>query len=73
LALGEEGLIEEIRLPAARQLHFLELGFSAGEKVRFIRRSPWGDPLEVELLGVRLAIRRSDALSIRVCRLESPS
>lgn len=66
LALGQEVVIEEIRLPPERQLYFLELGFVVGETVRLIRKSPWGDPIEIELLGTRIAIRMSDALAIYV-------
>jgi len=65
---GDSGVIAEIRLPPERQLYLLEVGFLPGEEVRFIRRSPWGDPLEVEVLGVRLAIRREDAQAIFVNR-----
>ena len=73
LAPGETAIIESIALPPDRQLYFLELGFVAGEQVRYIRPSPWGDPLVVEILGIQLAIRLSDAQAIHVRRLESRS
>jgi Fe2+ transport system protein FeoA len=53
LELGEE---------AART--FLELGLTPGEKVRLIRSAPIGGPLEIEVLGYRLAIRTLDAQRI---------
>lgn len=40
----------------------LHLGFVPGAEVRLVRTAPLGDPVEVEIAGARLAIRR-DALS----------
>ena len=58
-------------MPAEQSLRFIELGFSPGEPVRFIRRSPLGGPLEVEVMGVRQGIRLSDAVRIRITREKS--
>lgn len=70
LAPGETGVVETVKLSPERHLYFLELGFTPGEEVRFIRTSPWGDPIEVEILGVRLGIRREEAQGIQVIRQE---
>ena len=70
LTPGETGIVEGIHLPEERQLHFLELGIVPGETLRYIRRSPWKDPIIVEVLGVQLAIRSSDASAIMVRRPE---
>jgi Fe2+ transport system protein FeoA len=37
-----------------------------GCHVRLVRRAPLGDPLEVELLGYRLAVRAKDVRKILV-------
>lgn len=44
----------------------LDLGFVPGTEVRVVRRAPLGDPVEYELRGYRLCLRRSEALQIRV-------
>ena len=44
----------------------LDLGFVPGTEVRVVRRAPLGDPVEYELRGYRLCLRRSEALRIRV-------
>jgi len=36
----------------------LHLGFVPGAKVRLVRTAPLGDPVEVEVAGARLAIRK---------------
>ena len=44
----------------------LDLGFVPGTDVRVVRRAPLGDPVEYELRGYRLCLRRSEALRIHV-------
>jgi ferrous iron transport protein A len=39
----------------------LDLGLVPGTAVEVIRRAPLGDPLEVELRGYRLCLRRSES------------
>jgi ferrous iron transport protein A len=50
--------------PIGRRL--LDLGFVPGTEVRVVRRAPLGDPVEYELRGYRLCLRRSEALRVRV-------
>lgn len=50
--------------PFRRRL--LELGFVAGARVRVVRVAPLGDPMEVQLHGYHLSIRRRDAASVLV-------
>lgn len=37
-----------------------ELGFVPGTQVEILRRAPLGDPIEVELRGYRVCLRRAD-------------
>ncbi|MBM3954949.1 MAG: ferrous iron transport protein A [Planctomycetes bacterium] len=50
--------------PAACRL--LELGLTPGVEVRVVRRAPLGDPVELELRGYRLSIRRTEARRVAV-------
>jgi ferrous iron transport protein A len=50
--------------PIGRRL--LDLGFVPGTEVRVLRRAPLGDPVEYELRGYRVCLRRSEALRIGV-------
>ena len=43
-----------------------ELGFVPGTAVHVLRRGPLGDPLELELRGYRICLRRSDLELVRV-------
>ena len=66
LAAGEGGILCQPRedIPIPRRL--LDLGFVPGTAVRVLRRAPLGDPLEIELRGYRVCLRRSqlDALVV---------
>lgn len=47
----------------------MELGLVPGTRVEVIRQAPWGDPLEIDVAGARLALRRSVAATVFVERL----
>lgn len=63
---GRSGVITGFDLTEDVVLKLMEMGLGKGRSIRFIRRAPLGDPLEVEILRYRLAIRRSEARGIRV-------
>ena len=44
----------------------LEMGFVPGTDVRVVGRAPLGDPLEIEVGGGRLSIRKAQAAAILV-------
>jgi len=50
-----------------RQL--LSLGLTPGVEIKMIRKAPLGDPMEFELLGFSLCLRRNEAdcVKIEVC------
>jgi ferrous iron transport protein A len=43
-----------------------ELGFVPGTMVSVLRRGPLGDPLELELRGYRICLRKTDLAAIHV-------
>jgi len=54
--IGDDGLA--IRL--------LEMGITPGTAVRVLGRAPFGDPLEIEVRGYRLSIRRAEAARVKL-------
>ncbi|MCW5892237.1 MAG: ferrous iron transport protein A [bacterium] len=50
-----------------------ELGFVPGTVVEVVRRAPLGDPIEVDLRGYRVCIRRADAATLRAATEDAPS
>ena len=45
-------------------------GFWPGTEITVIRRAPWGDPIQVRLRGLDLALRREEARCVRVEEVE---
>jgi Fe2+ transport system protein FeoA len=44
----------------------LEMGITRGVHVRFVRRAPLGDPIEIHLKGYRLMLRGTEARCIMI-------
>jgi ferrous iron transport protein A len=64
--MGTVGIVTELNLSDQVLWKFMEMGFAVGRRVRLVRRAPLGDPLEIELLGYRLAVRSRDVEGILV-------
>jgi len=43
-----------------------EMGIVPGVEVRLVKSAPFGDPIEVRVLGYKLALRRSEAAFVFV-------
>ena len=66
LAPGAAATVASVREDSPLGRRLLDLGFVPGTGVRVVRRAPLGDPVEFELRGYRLCLRRSEALQIQV-------
>lgn len=56
--------------PVSRRLK--EMGIVPGVSIRIVKTAPFGDPMEVRLLGYNLALRRSEAALVEVVPLARP-
>jgi ferrous iron transport protein A len=65
---GSAARVEAVDGACAIGRRLLDLGFVPGTDIRVVRRAPLGDPVEYELRGYRLCLRRSEALRIQVRR-----
>lgn len=66
LSIGERAQIVEIAGSDGISVRLLEMGMVPGSIVKLIGMAPLGDPLELELRGYRLSIRRSEAARVAV-------
>ncbi len=46
-----------------------EMGFVAGKQIQVIRFAPIGDPMEIDILGTKLSLRKAEAAYILVARI----
>jgi Fe2+ transport system protein FeoA len=66
LAPGEFGTVREVGGEAEIRHRLLEMGLTSGTRVRMIRIAPLGDPVELQLRGYRLSVRKSEAATVAV-------
>lgn len=67
---GEEVVILKIKGYGAFRKRITEMGFNRGATVKVIRYSPLKDPIEYELMGYHISLRRSEAKLIKVISTE---
>ena len=66
LELGEHARVAKINGSDQISQRLLEMGLTPGVDVSVIGVAPMGDPIELELRGYRLGVRRSEAARVVV-------
>ncbi|MCH7866554.1 MAG: ferrous iron transport protein A [Myxococcales bacterium] len=70
LEVGQSGeLVRDSEEGVPKRLR--ELGFVPGTRVTLVRRGALGDPIELELRGFRMCLRRRDLSGMSVMRIEN--
>ena len=66
LDMGDRGRIVRVLGSGEVSRRLLEMGITPGTEIRLLRAAPLGDPLEFEIRGYRLSLRRREAEQIDV-------
>lgn len=66
LKKNEEGVIIKVSGHGSFRKRITEMGFVRGKTVKVIKNAPLQDPVEYEIMGYRIALRRSEAELIEV-------
>lgn len=66
LKVGQSGRIVKNRTKGAIKQRFMDMGITKGVIVKVVKIAPLGDPIEVELRGYNLSIRKNDAKDIEI-------
>lgn len=66
LSLGQTAKVVQVAHAGLVTQRLMEMGVTPGVQMRYIGAAPLGDPLEYELRGYRLCMRRSEAEQIQV-------
>ena len=64
LKIGQSGTIDKVGGEGALRLRFLDMGLIPGTAVRLQKIAPMGDPIQIQVRGYELTIRREDARQI---------
>ncbi|NTU80965.1 MAG: ferrous iron transport protein A [Chloroflexales bacterium] len=64
ITVGQSGVIVALGVTGPLRRRLLALGIITGEIVTITRVAPLGDPLELEVKGYRLSLRKAEASQI---------
>ncbi len=70
VAVGGRAKIINVEGSDGIAIRLLEMGLTPGVDVGLIGTAPLGDPLELEIRGYRLSVRRSEAQRVEVENLD---
>jgi ferrous iron transport protein B len=70
LSTGEYGIITKVQGIGAFRKRIMEMGFIKGKKVLVIKNAPLKDPVEYNVMGYEVSLRRSEAALIEVMTIE---
>ena len=66
LAVGARGKVARIDEVDEVSCRLMEMGLTPGVEVLVVGVAPLGDPLELELRGYRLSVRKSEAARVEI-------
>ena len=64
LQIGKSAVVDTVGGSGALRQHFLDMGLIPGKKVTLQKIAPMGDPIQIQVRGYELTIRREDARKI---------
>ena len=73
LKIGQEAVIDEIQGTDSISMRLMEMGLLPGETISMTGRAPLGDPLEFQVTGIQLSLRKGEANRIHVRPVEATS
>jgi ferrous iron transport protein A len=65
LSVGQQARVAGVAGADDVSQRLMEMGLTPGTLVRLLGAAPLGDPLELELRGYRLSVRKSEAARVR--------
>ncbi len=66
MKVGDEAVVLKLTGEGQLRKRLLDLGITRGVRVTLIRMAPLGDPIEIELRGFRLTLRKHEATVVEL-------
>jgi len=66
IEVGSSAIVKHVRGNGVVSRRLMEMGIVPGVKLRIVKVAPFGDPIEIRILGYNLALRRNEADNIEV-------
>jgi ferrous iron transport protein A len=71
LAVGQAARVAGVEGTDEISIRLMEMGLVPGTELRVLGKAPLGDPLEIEVRGYRLSVRKSEAARVQLASSES--
>lgn len=69
LTIGEQGIVTQLGCTGALRRRIIDMGITPGARIIMRKAAPMGDPIEINVRGYELSIRRSEAREILIREL----
>lgn len=66
LPIGQAARVAGVEGGGSMAIRLLEMGLVPGTRVRLIKRAPLGDPIEVQVRGYHISLRKAEARRVRL-------
>ena len=66
MSVGQCGQVTRIEGTDEISLRILEMGLTPGVRLQVLGAAPLGDPIEIDVRGYRLSLRKSEAARVMV-------
>lgn len=66
LAIGQQATVVSVQGVDEVSVRLLEMGLTPGARLELIGAAPLGDPLELEVRGYRLSVRKREAELVEI-------
>ena len=66
LGAGQRGIVVRVGGQGSARRRMMDMGLVPGSEVKMVRVAPLGDPVEFEVKGYSLSLRKSEARAITV-------
>ena len=63
---GQSGTVLSVDLSGDMKYRLLDIGIIPGTKIKVVKTAPLGDPIQIELMGYSICIRKETARKIIV-------
>lgn len=73
LDIGKHAVITAVGGEGSLRQHFLDMGVIPGAEVTVVKYAPFGDPIEIQVHGYELSLRKDDAEHIQVKEISERS
>jgi Fe2+ transport system protein FeoA len=66
MPVGSAAKVKAVHGRSAFSKRLMEMGVIPGTEIRVIKSAPFGDPIQIRVLGYSLALRKNEAASIEI-------